>query len=344
MNPLSKQAIKSQITGALISGALTALFMYVLFFREYRSIVTGACIGIFVYFGISFYSNKIEKRFLRKTNLFIVLVINSLVQILIILVTAWVFVGIFYVGGDFNKMFRNFSNLLSNYFFIGIVFGLVLSIFFNFYSIVTTLIGKNILGKLFLGMYRNPIETDRVFMFLDIASSTSIAEKTGHLKFLSLVNDFFTDIAEPIRQTKGEIYKYVGDEVIVTWKTKDAIQNANCIRCFLLIDELMLKRSEYYLNKYNIVPGYKAGMHGGLAITGELGYTKREIAYMGDVLNTTARIEESCKTFGKRFLISDEIMQQLELPTRITAEEVGMVKLRGKTNEMRLFSIEQTGQ
>jgi len=341
MNPLSKQAIKNQLTGALISGVLTAIFMYLLFFRGWQSLAAGICIGFFVYLGIAAYSNKIEKRYLRRTNLFIVLLINSLVQIIIIFITAWLFVGIFYVGGDFGKMNSNFSNLISSFFIIGILFGLLLSVFFNFYSIVTTLIGKNILGKLFLGMYRNPVETDRVFMFLDIAASTSIAEKTGHLKFLSLVNDFFTDIAEPIGQTKGEIYKYVGDEVIVTWKTKDAIQHANCIRCFLLIDELMLKRSDYYLKKYNIIPGYKAGLHGGLAVTGELGYTKREIAYMGDVLNTTARIEEACKTFDKRLLISEVIMQQLELPIQVMATEVGNVKLRGKTNEMRLFSIEQ---
>ena len=110
-----------------------------------------------------------------------------------------------------------------------------------------------------------------------------------------------------------------------------------------MIDELMLKRSDYYLKKYDIVPGYKAGLHGGLAVTGELGYTKREIAYMGDVLNTTARIEEACKTFDKRLLISEVIMQQLELPVQVIATEVGNVKLRGKTNEMRLFSIEQSG-
>lgn len=343
MNLIAKQELKNTLTGAVISGLLTAVFMYVLFFRGYQSIAAGACIGFFTYLGIAFYTNKIVKRYLRKANLFVLLIINSLVQVLIIFINAWLFVGIFYVGGDFNKMIGNFPNLLGSYFIIGILFGLLLSVFFNFYYIVTTLIGKNILGKLFVGMYRNPLETDRVFMFLDIASSTSIAEKTGHLKFLSLVNDFFTDIAEPIRQTKGEIYKYVGDEVIVTWKTKDAIQHANCIRCFLLIDELMLKRSDYYLKKYDIVPGYKAGLHGGLAVTGELGYTKREIAYMGDVLNTTARIEEACKIFDKRLLISEVIMQQLELPVQVIATEVGNVKLRGKTNEMRLFSIEQSG-
>jgi len=63
MNPLSKQAIKNQLTGALISGVLTAIFMYLLFFRGWQSLAAGICIGFFVYLGIAAYSNKIEKRY-----------------------------------------------------------------------------------------------------------------------------------------------------------------------------------------------------------------------------------------------------------------------------------------
>jgi adenylate cyclase len=341
MNRVSKQAIKNQLTGASISGCITAIFMFLIFYTGWQSLAAGVCIGFFVYLGIAGYSNKFEKRYLRKTNLFIVLVINSLVQIIIIFIMAWVFVGIFYVQGDFSKMISNFSNLIGSYFIIGIIFGLVLSVFFNFYSIVTTLIGKNILGKLFLGMYRNPVETDRVFMFLDIASSTSIAEKIGHLKFLSLVNDFFYDLTESVRLTKGEIYKYVGDEVIITWKTKEAIDKANCIRCYFMIEDTLTSRNDYYLKKYGIVPGFKAGMHGGLSVTGELGYTKREIAYVGDVVNTTARIEEACKTFNRRFLVSQSILNKIDLPSGLVAFEVGNVILRGKEKELKLFSVEK---
>ena len=341
MDPVSKQNLKNQLIGASISGGLTAVFMYLLFYQGYQSIVAGFCIGFFVYIGISAYTTNIERKYLRKANLFVVLLINSLAQIIIIFITAWFFVGIFYAGGDFSKMIINFSTLLSSFFALGILFGLVLSVFFNFYSIVTTIIGKNILGKLFLGMYRNPSESERIFMFLDITSSTSIAEKIGHLKFLSLVNDFFYDITEPISQTKGEIYKYVGDEVIVTWKTKEGIAKGNCIRCFFLIEDKINQKADYYSGKYGVVPGFKAGMHGGLAVTGELGYTKREIAFMGDVVNTTARIEEACKTYGKRFIISEYLIQKMGVIPGITYTHVGNVKLRGKEVELNLYAADK---
>jgi adenylate cyclase len=341
MNTIVRQELKSKLTGTLISGSVTAVFMFLIYYKGWASIFAGLCIGATSYFGIATYIELIARKYLRKTNLILLLVLNSLANVLIIFISAWVFVGIFYLGGTFSILLENFSNLFSSYFLIGLLFGLFLSIVFTFYGIVGTLIGKNTLGKLFIGMYRTPVETDRVFMFLDIKSSTSIAEKTGHLKFLSLVNDFFYDIAEPVRKTKGEIYKYVGDEAIITWKTNHAITNANCIRCFYLIEDEIAKRSEDYLSKYGIVPEFKAGLHGGLSVTGELGYTRREIAYMGDVLNTTARIEEACKTYGRHLLISEHLVKQIVLPDGYKAVEVGMVRLRGKEKEMRLLAVER---
>ena len=39
-----------------------------------------------------------------------------------------------------------------------------------------------------------------------------------------------------------------------------------------------------YLQKYNVVPRFKAGAHIGNAIAGEIGIIKRDITYSGDVL------------------------------------------------------------
>lgn len=82
-------------------------------------------------------------------------------------------------------------------------------------------------------------------------------------------------------------------------------------------------------------------MHGGLAVTGELGYTKREIAFMGDVVNTTARIEEACKTYGKRFIVSEYLIQKMGVIPGITYTHVGNVKLRGKEVELNLYAADK---
>ncbi|MCZ2337755.1 MAG: hypothetical protein LC127_06035, partial [Chitinophagales bacterium] len=86
-----------------------------------------------------------------------------------------------------------------------------------------------------LGKYHKPIEEERIFMFIDINSSTSMAEKMGIEKYHNMLNRFFFDIGSPISRSMGEIYQYVGDEVVITWKMKDGLENANCIRCYYRI-------------------------------------------------------------------------------------------------------------
>ncbi len=339
MKSNQKRQLISALKTGLISAFVTATFMYLIYYPGWQSIAAGLCIGFFIPVILSYYSNNIVRKHLVKTNLLILLTLNTIVHLVVIFVVAVIFVVLFYMHGNFQAIFNDFQFLYSRLFIIGMGFGISLALIFNFFYILNTLIGKNILGKLFIGMYRKPIEVDRVFMFLDIKSSTTIAEKIGHLKFLSLVNDFFYDITEPVYQTKGEIYKYVGDEAIISWKTKDAVLDANCIKCFYLIQETILNKSDYYHKKYGVVPEFKAGLHGGLAVTGELGYTKREIAYMGDVVNTTSRIEEACKTFNELLLISEDLVLKMNQQKNYQFIEIGKSKLRGKEKEMILYKI-----
>jgi len=204
-----------------------------------------------------------------------------------------------------------------------------------------TLLGKNYLIKIFAGKYNRPFEEDRIFMFLDLKSSTSIAEKLGHKRFLSLLNDFFYDLAEPVVATKGQIYKYVGDEAIVTWKIKRAKVSGDPIGCFFQLKKQISKKSSGYLEKYGLIPEFKAGMHGGIVVTGEMGFIKKEIAYLGDVLNTTARIESACNEFGAELIVSDTVLSRLNLGGVYKITHLGSIKFRGKENAVEVAAVEE---
>jgi adenylate cyclase len=339
LSPTQKKLLKTLLINSSISGAITAAFMYLIFYEGPESIAAGFCIGFTVYLGIAVYKRLIEHRYLQKLNLILLLVVTTLAQVIIILLSAMVFVGIFYMQGHFELYFTDDSVLMSRAFLVGLTFGLILSMIFSFLNIVSTIIGKNILGNLFIGKYSKPREEDRIFMFLDLTSSTSIAEKIGHLQYLSLLNDFFHDIVGPIDRTKGEIYKYVGDEVIITWKKLDGLRNHNCLACFALIEKRIRERSGFYMKKYGLVPEFKAGLHCGIAVMGEIGYWRREIAFVGDVLNTTSRIMDECKNFNRSVLVSEDLADLISPHPTNQLEAVAKVILRGKEKEMKLFSV-----
>ena len=62
-------------------------------------------------------------------------------------------------------------------------------------------------------------EEERIFLFLDMRSSTHIAESLGAMKYSQLVQDCFADLYQAVQQTGAHIYQYVGDEAVLTWKS-----------------------------------------------------------------------------------------------------------------------------
>jgi adenylate cyclase len=223
------------------------------------------------------------------------------------------------------------------YLFLGMTLSLYSVIIF--FRQLDRLLGPGVLVRVLVGRYHRPRRERRVFMFLDLKSSTSIAERMTEEAYYSFLNDFFRDISLPVLNAAGEIYQYVGDEVVVTWKQEVGTRDANCLRVFFAIDAVMESRKKHYLDRYGIVPEYKAGVHLGEVITAEIGDLKKEIVHNGDVLNTAARIQSMCNELGRRFVASNQLIQALVVPEDVSIDPLGPATLRGKAEPMELVAL-----
>jgi len=210
-----------------------------------------------------------------------------------------------------------------------------------FFSEVSDNLGQGVLKNFLIGRYHQAREEERIFMFLDMKSSTTIAEKLGHVRYYQLLNEYYADITEAIIQTSGQIYQYVGDEVVVSWKLKDGINGNNCLRCFFTIKDIFSDRSEEYIREFGLVPGFKAGIHYGKVTTGEIGVVKKEIIFTGDVLNTTARIQSICNAHEVDILISNDLLFKLNTGDEYTLKEIGKCELKGKDKKIDILSIKR---
>lgn len=174
----------------------------------------------------------------------------------------------------------------------------------SFLRPVSRKFGQGVLLQYVLGKYYQPREEERVFMFMDLRSSTSIAEQLDHTTYHKFLNDIFHDISEPILEYRGEIYQYVGDEVVITRPISSGITNERCIRSFFAICQVLERKKAHYVKKYGVEARMKAGFHCGLVTTGEIGDLKTEIVYHGDAVNTTSRIQEMCNDLRASLLVS----------------------------------------
>lgn len=231
------------------------------------------------------------------------------------------------------------SRIFTTFHVKNILFWAVVVIITHITIQVSDKFGPGNLWKIITGQYHTPREESRIFMFLDLKSSTTIAEQLGDKKYHEFLSDTFSDITDSIVKNKAEIYQYVGDEVILCWEL-DENTDANCLNCFVDIQNMFESKKTYYKMKYNTVPVFKAGAHFGKVIVGEVGDLKREITYSGDVLNTTARIQGQCNDLASLFLISGKLKDHLNSQENnwLFASK-GFIPLKGKEHDLELFSV-----
>ena len=232
------------------------------------------------------------------------------------------------------NIFTNPINLKNLVFGLLLAFGTMMAIQIN------DKYGPGVFFNLLIGRYHKPREEERIFMFLDMKSSTTIAEKIGHIQFHNLLRDFFSDITDSIIYNKGEIYQYVGDEVVISWQMKHGLNDVNCIQCFYDMQKSITRKKNEYIRRYSLIPEFKAGIHFGKVTIGEIGVVKKDLVFSGDVLNSAARIQSKCNELGANFLISENLLEMLDLPSqKFSSHKAGEFELRGKSEKMILYSI-----
>jgi len=209
----------------------------------------------------------------------------------------------------------------------------------NFAVMLARLLGSRVAVSLITGRYRRPRKEERIVLFMDLRGSTKLAEQLGDERFHGFLNQVFSDIADPVLETGGEIYRYVGDEVIITWPVEGSPRDARCVACVFAIEAVLASGRERYLSDYGAVPRLRAALHAGPLIVGEMGDLKREIVLLGDTMNTAARIENACRTLDKDVIASAPTLRLFAPPAGVRAQSLGVVALRGKETELELFAL-----
>ncbi len=305
------------------------------------SLLGGAAIASFE---VLYFNKLLRKKAFGKT----LILKTSFYLINIFIFTSLAIITVASIGLDkpffHTEVFYSYFNYLNNRIFILIMLYWSIAVMTGLFMLqISDKLGQGVLINFLLGRYHQPKEEIRVFMFLDLKSSTSYAEEYGHLKYSQLIRDCFYDLTDVVVNRDASIYQYVGDEVILTWDLGKGVKDNNCINAFFEFDKTIKDRSDYYLNNYGLIPEFKAGLHYGEVVITEIGGAKKEIAYHGDTVNTTARIQDACNRLKTCLLVSADLLSILsdeKIDEKFMIESNGIVKLKGKKYDIGIFSVE----
>jgi len=245
-------------------------------------------------------------------------------------------VGLVVTSLDPARFLRSFTEAHLLY---ALPYFVVLSVGMLFVLQMNRMIGANVLRYFVAGRYHRPTAEERIFLFLDLEQSTTLAERLGSARYFDLLRRFVDDLTDPIVASGGEIYQYAGDEIVVTWPLAEGVRSANCVRCFFWSQDTVARESARYTRDFGVVPRFRAGLHGGTVTAGELGDLRRQIVFVGDILNTAARLEEYAKRTGLDLVVSGSLLRRLELPPGVEARRCGELTLRGKEARVAAYSL-----
>ena len=175
------------------------------------------------------------------------------------------------------------------------------------------------------------------FVFTDLAGFTSMLERMEPTEAIALLNGYLDQMISITFAHQGTLDRIVGDAVAVMFSAPvpQADHQSRALECALAIQRFSLRYVNDLKERGIDFGRTRIGVHTGMAIVGNFGNsTMFDFRALGDVVNTTARLEGANKHLGTFICASAATMQGC---TEALARPIGRVLLQGKQIPLQVF-------
>jgi len=305
-----------------------------LLLRELIVFISSLCVGYLLV--------NTLKRLFRDFNLLTTLLIKSAILVIaafLINLLLFSFNSISILGVPFKESFHKFYDEISDFHKLlqKILYWIILFVVTQLLIELNEKYSPGVFMDILLGKYVEPKIETRIIMFMDLKDSTPIAEQLGSQRYFRLIREFIYQVSNALIEYGGRIYQYVGDEIVVSWLYNKE-NTRKSIRALVQARRNLNRHQKDFQKKYGVIPEFRVGIHIGIVTVGEIGVIKKDLAMSGDTMNTTARIRTCCSELDQKYLASKDFISRANLASS-HYESLGMIELKGKTNEMELFAL-----
>jgi adenylate cyclase len=183
-------------------------------------------------------------------------------------------------------------------------------------------------------------ERDVTLLFSDVRGFTTMSEAMKPHDVVRVLNSYFERMVDAVFEHEGMLDKFIGDGLMAVFGAprSDEDHAMHAVKCAvemrrMLVDvNAMLKKSGLPELAIGI------GLHTGRVVVGNIGSTKRmEYTAIGDAVNLAARLESQTKEQGVDILISEATYERVS--SRVVADPLGSVKVKGKTTGVAIYAL-----
>lgn len=205
------------------------------------------------------------------------------------------------------------------------------------------LLGGRVLATAMLGGYAAPAEEQRLFLIVDMVGSSQAAAELGGRRYHGFLSEAFRLAEREIEDEGGEIYTYVGDALFATWPLENPRRNARALNAAVRMFAALERAQAAFKKTYGRQPRMRAVLHGGTVLIGQYGDVRRQVTYLGEVLNVASRMERFAKNCCVEILISAPLLAQTALPATLAASPLEAVDVAGWKGPVGILALRRKG-
>lgn len=182
--------------------------------------------------------------------------------------------------------------------------------------------------------------------FSDLEGFTAACESLTPTGAVKLLNQYFSLMAEPIRDQHGIIDKYIGDSVMAFWGPPFSAANEHALQSCLAALEQQARVPKFQallpdvlgIRKNVPIIRVRMGIATGDVTVGSIGSEDaRSYTVIGDNVNLASRLEGANKVYKTQILISEETFKLAG--DAVETREIDAIRVVGKTDPGRIYEL-----
>ena len=186
---------------------------------------------------------------------------------------------------------------------------------------------------------RGSSETIRAaILYADVRGFTAASDALPGIEIISLLNDYFEIMSQPIEERGGEILKFIGDGLLAIFPlgSGDAAEDADAALKAAMEAQTLLRGRNAIRKKYGKpVIEHALGLHVGDVSYGNIGSpTRLDFTVIGPAVNLASRLQGLAKELGHPIIASDLIANMAKLPVK----PLGRHPIRGLRDPVEIFA------
>lgn len=178
--------------------------------------------------------------------------------------------------------------------------------------------------------------------FSDVRGFTTISEKLTPEQLSDVLNKYLSPMTEIVFKNDGTLDKYMGDAIMAFFGAPIAFDDHALRACRCALQNLAKLKEVQAEFERDGLPRIDIGigLNTGPMSVGNMGSNiVQNYTIMGDSVNLASRLEGITKEYGVRIVISEFTYEDVK--GKMTAREIDRVKVKGKTEPVRIFELIQ---